>query len=76
KPGDTYVLYLRYGGYVKVNLGDSELGYSYFWLNPSTGEKTPTRSDKGRGYVSFMSPGSYPAETEVKDWVLYIKVGN
>ncbi|MDV3309871.1 MAG: DUF4038 domain-containing protein [Cyclobacteriaceae bacterium] len=74
RPGDRYVLYLRYGGYVKVNLGESDASYSYYWLNPSTGEKTQARTRSGRGYASFMSPGSYPAETDVKDWVLVIEM--
>lgn len=73
RPGNTYVLYLRYGGYVKVNMGSSDATYSYYWMDPSTGEKTQPRTWTGHGSKSFMSPGSYPSETKVRDWVLLIK---
>lgn len=73
RPGERYVLYLRYGGHVKVRMGDTDASYSYYWMNPSTGKKTNARTWTGHGYASFMSPGSYPSDTDVKDWALYVE---
>lgn len=75
KPGEEYIVYARYGGYFELELGKANAIFSYFWLNPATGEKTSLMTKQGGGRVSFMCPGGYPAKTEVADWVLYIKAG-
>lgn len=74
KPGEEYVVYLRYGGVVKVNLDQSvaSKNYSYQWYNPATGKLSDSLSIKGSGLQTFICPESYPEKRDYKDWVLYI----
>lgn len=73
EPGEEYIIYARYGGYLKVDLRKEDAMFSFSWFNPGTGDRTPTRTTKGGEWVSFMAPGSYPSNTEVSDWVLHIR---
>jgi hypothetical protein len=74
KPGEEYVLYLRYGGVFKIRMDqntDSKT-YLYQWYNPSTGKLSEASSIKGSELMTFSCPESYPEIPDYKDWVLYI----
>jgi hypothetical protein len=75
KPGEEYVVYLRYGGGFVIKMEDSAVpnDYSCSWYNPSTGESKGPLIIKGSGYLRFNSPDSYPESPEFSDWVLYIR---
>ena len=75
KPGEEYVLYLRYAGVVKIKMDESAASgkYSYQWYNPATGEYNEARIIKGSGILAFSCPESFPAFPDYKDWVLYIR---
>ncbi|HEX2976115.1 MAG TPA: putative collagen-binding domain-containing protein, partial [Bacteroidales bacterium] len=75
-PGEEYILYLRYGGTVKVNLGSSVSGsrFEYRWYNPGTGKyNDPVKIKGDKNIVTFNCPESYPAAVDYHDWVLYIR---
>jgi hypothetical protein len=74
RPGEEYVVYLRYGGSVTIKMGEdaSTRNYSYKWYDPSTGEFLNSTKVRGADFLKLSSPNSYPENPEFKDWVLYI----
>lgn len=72
-PGEEYVLYLRYGGGLKLQVPPENDQYSFFWYNPATGKRYGNKNVSGAGVLDFNCPESYPAATDYKDWVLYVK---
>lgn len=73
-PGDEYIVYLRYGGYMKLDLRQWDgREFVHYWVNPETGETGGGDSVQGGGWIDFMSPWPYPSKTEFRDWVLYVK---
>jgi hypothetical protein len=75
KPGEEYVIYLRYAGGVKVDLLPSSKDdlFEYYWFDPGSGKYSSPKEINGGDIHYFSAPGSYPAEKNFKDWVLYIK---
>ena len=75
RPGEEYVVYLRYGGEVRIKMekGAEANNYSYRWYNPASGESMNSISVKGSDFLKFSSPDSYPESPEYKDWVLYVR---
>jgi hypothetical protein len=72
--GEEYILYLRYGGVVKLSLDEQAAGrrYKYHWINPATGKVYDIKSIQGDSILQFSAPESYPGNSDYKDWVLYI----
>lgn len=74
KPGEEYVLYLRYGGVVKLTIDSKSASgtFAYQWYNPGTGKYYEIRKLQGKELLSFSCPESYPGVTNYNDWVLHI----
>ncbi|MCL6102868.1 MAG: DUF4038 domain-containing protein [Bacteroidetes bacterium] len=74
KPGEEYVLYLRYGGVAKVKMDGSAASkkYLYQWFNPASGKLYDAKAIQGSGLLTFNCPEGYPGVLDYKDWVLYI----
>ena len=74
KPGEEYVVYLRYGGMINLVMGETAIGknFTYYWYNPSTGETGGRRQITGKESLQFISPGMYPGSLEYSDWVLHV----
>jgi len=74
-PGEEYVLYLRYGGVVKVIMDKPVVSktWLYQWYNPATGKLYDASSIKDSNLLTFSCPESYPESPDYKDWVLYIR---
>ena len=74
-PSKDYLLYLRYGGYVKLKMNkeEAENTYTYFWYDPSNGKRYETRQIHGKEILNFSCPENYPGVEKFRDWVLYIK---
>lgn len=74
-PGSQYVLYLRYGGRLKVDLrpGSENDAFEYTWvdLEQSTARK-PGRINGG-AVREFQAPEDYPGSLQFKDWLLHIR---
>jgi hypothetical protein len=73
-PGKEYVVYLRYGGMMHLDMSVTAAGKSFscYWYNPSTGESTSRRQVTGGRKVQFTAPGMYPGTLDYSDWVLHI----
>jgi len=73
-PGKEYVVYLRYGGMMHLDMGEAAVGkqFSFYWYNPATGESTSERKITGGRKVQFTAPGMYPATLDYSDWVLHV----
>lgn len=72
-PGKQYLIYLRYGGSVKVNLQDARGESMQFnWIDLTNG-KTVKQGKLRGGQISDLSPPEdYPGVLKYKDWLLYI----
>lgn len=73
-PGVEYVIYLRYGGMINLDMLQEAEGKTFtaYWYNPATGESTSQKQVKGGRSVRFIAPGMYPGTLEFGDWVLHI----
>lgn len=74
-PGKEYILYLRYGGVVKLEMDVEAASHSYLfkWYDPSSGEYYDERKVEGKEVLLFNCPESYPGTLELKDFVLHVK---
>jgi hypothetical protein len=75
KPGEEYIVYLRYGGVAKVKMDESAASKTFIcrWYNPAIGKFYDPVSVRGSEMMTFSAPESYPEERDYKDWVLYIR---
>jgi len=73
-PGKEYIVYLRYGGMINLNIGEKgdEKEFSYYWYNPVTGESMDKKQIKGNKTLQFTAPGMYPGTLNYSDWVLHV----
>lgn len=74
-PGNAYLLYLPYGGWVDLNLPKNNITYAVIWLNPRNGEildGNPT-SFQSNDLVRFEPPNIQINENDPGDWVLFIE---
>lgn len=73
-PGTEYIVYLRYGGMIHLDMGQQALGrqYSWYWYNPATGEQSEKHQVQGGRKVQFTAPGMYPGNLQYSDWVLHV----
>ncbi|MCD6392778.1 MAG: DUF4038 domain-containing protein [Planctomycetes bacterium] len=75
RPGKEYLIYLRWGGALKVDLKDAAEADTFeckwFDLTKSTLRKTTTI--KGGATRTLHPPEDYPTKLQYKDWLLHIK---
>jgi hypothetical protein len=74
-PGEEYVVYLRWGGGVKIDLrpsADADV-FEWTWFNPATGENGGTGQVSGGAIRYFSPPEDYPGTLEFRDWVLHVR---
>ena len=73
KPGQEYVVYLRWAHSAKVDLRPSaeEDDFEYAWFDPANGKFTETKTIDGGAVHLFRAPGSI--FSDYKDWVLHIR---
>jgi hypothetical protein len=74
-PGEEYVVYLRWGGGVKIDLRPSADAdqFEWTWFNPATGESGGTGQVSGGAIRYFSPPEDYPGTLEFRDWVLHVR---
>ncbi|HLF34768.1 MAG TPA: DUF4038 domain-containing protein, partial [Cyclobacteriaceae bacterium] len=72
--GKEYVIYLRYGGQVNIDLRNSSAQDEFHvdWIELSSEDKIKSSTIKGSGIVQLKIPEDYPAEMEYKDWLIHI----
>jgi hypothetical protein len=74
RPGEEYVVFLRWGGTVKMDLKPStpNISFHYRWYD-LTQEKVSKEGDvQGGSIQEFHPPEDYPGTMEYKDWLLHI----
>jgi hypothetical protein len=75
-PGQEYVLYLRYGSGVTVDLSSTPKTdtFDFRWFNPATGEYSPGPTEPGGGRVHVGPPPIKGVDNlNQQDWVLHIR---
>jgi len=74
-PGNEYVIYLRWGGAVRINLNHAENTetFKYTWFNPRNGTEEKNGTISGGTIQYFYSPDGYPSTPGYRDWVLHIR---
>ena len=75
KPGEEYVIYLRYAGTAKLKMDKPSASgkYSCQWYDPSTGILSEAKIRPGAGVMQFSCPESFPSTPDYRDWVLYLR---
>ena len=71
-PGEIYAVYLRRGGQVKLDLGQSGGAFDVMWYNPRLGGRLvpgSVRTVAGPGSVALGAP---PREAD-QDWAILIR---
>jgi hypothetical protein len=71
-PGKEYIIYLRYGGMINLDIGQNEKEFTFYWYNPANGESTSKKTIKGMHTLQFVAPGMYPGTLNYSDWVLHV----
>jgi hypothetical protein len=72
KPGDTYVIYLKYGGTADLDLSQQEGEYSIRWYNPREGGDLIIGSKETIKSGGWMNIG-YAPDAKYKDWAVLIR---
>ncbi|MBD3267215.1 DUF4038 domain-containing protein [bacterium] len=74
-PGEEYLVFLRYGGTVKIDMRDANPDHVFHaqWIDLTEQKVKKERDLQGGHLVEFYPPESYPGINEVKDWVIHIK---
>jgi len=74
-PGREYVVYVRWGGAIKVNLNPSSPDdtFEFTWFDPRTGTDHTNGTVSGGGIRYFYAPEGYPSHPHYKDWVLHVR---
>jgi hypothetical protein len=74
-PGDLYVLYVRYGGRLKVDLRPSQVTdrFEYTWFDLEQSQERTRGQVNGGAAAEFHTPEDYPGNLLFKDWLLHIR---
>jgi hypothetical protein len=73
-PGQEYVVYLRWGGLVNVDLRPSAESdtFRYTWFDLAEGKEKNSGAVQGGALREFQTAEDFPKSTHYKDWLLHI----
>jgi hypothetical protein len=73
-PGQEYVVYLRWGGMVKVDLRPSAESdtFRYTWVDLAAGRERSTGAIQGGTLRELSTDEDFPRFPHYKDWLLHI----
>lgn len=73
-PGKEYLIYLRYGGSVKLDLSATKekSTFTYQWTDLVNNKESISVKIRGGEVVEIKFPEDYPGFVNFKDWVLHI----
>jgi hypothetical protein len=73
-PGRQYVVYLRWGGVVRLDLRPSspEQQFQFRWIDLVEEQVKRTAKIPGGDVREFRAPEGYPGTEHYKDWVLHV----
>ncbi len=76
-PGNLYVVYLRYGGALKVDLRPSLATdrFEFTWIDLEQGKERARGRVNGGALREFHAPEDYPGSLRFKDWLLHVQRG-
>jgi enterochelin esterase-like enzyme len=73
-PGQVYLMFLRWGGAVKLDLTEYEsTNYTCQWIDLVTEKAHNPRQIKGGDIQVIKAPEDFPGVRQEKDWILLIK---
>ncbi len=74
-PGKEYLIYLRYGGSVRLDLSNF-VGrtFSFKWTDLVNSKDSKTGLISGGKVVEIKCPEDYPGTVNFKDWLLHLKI--
>jgi len=74
-PGNEYLIYLRYGGSVKLDLRNypESSVFTYQWTDLVNSRDSGSGNIKGGAVAEIKCPEDYPGTVNFKDWILRIK---
>jgi hypothetical protein len=74
-PKQEYVVYLRWGGTLKIDLRSASTSerFQCSWFDPGTGKSSKGKAVSGGAEVFLSAPGGYPGTVVFHDWVLHIR---
>ncbi len=70
-PGREYVVYLRWGGAVRVELPSGS--FRYTWTDLTESAERAHGAVDGGGRREFHAPEDYPWQPRQKDWLLHVR---
>jgi hypothetical protein len=75
EPGRQYVVYLRWGGSVKLDLRPSTTDdeFAFTWIDLTSEQTRRTGTVAGGDIRQFSPPEDYPGVEEFKDWLLHVR---
>jgi hypothetical protein len=74
-PGETYLIFLRWGGAVKLDLTACKgTTFTQQWIDLVTEEMHKPQELRGGAVPVIGAPEDFPAARQEKDWILLIKV--
>jgi len=73
-PGKEYLLYLRYGGSVKLDLSDlpHDKKFTCLWIDLVNNKIARKSSVSGGGIIELKCPEDYPGVVNFKDWAVHV----
>ena len=73
-PGQQYIVYLRWGGVLKLDLRPSSPSqrFQYRWIDLVEEKVKRTGEVNGGGVRQFRPPEDYPGVEQYKDWLLHV----
>jgi hypothetical protein len=74
-PGREYVLYVRWGGTLNLDLRPSaeDDKFQYTWFDLVEGKERKTGTVQGGGVRELRCPEDYPGVAQYKDWLLHVR---
>ena len=73
-PGQVYLMFLRWGGAVKLDLTDYEgATFTRQWIDLATEQEHAPRPLKGGAVRVINAPEDFPGTRQEKDWILLVK---
>jgi hypothetical protein len=77
-PGNEYLIYLRYGGSVKIDLSGQPASSEFIfkWTDLVNSRDVKEGTLKGGRVVEIKCPEDYPGQVDFKDWILHLKLRN
>jgi len=74
-PGNEYLIYLKYGGSVKLDLGTytESSAFNFQWTDLVNSSDSRSGTIKGGAVIEIKCPEDYPGTVNFKDWLLHVR---